>query len=154
MDLQMGDLLKNMRSSQVFSLCGLPDAEVRRVKPAKGELHDEPLYEVELAGLDTFDPVTMDNQHIKAQEVPCWLLDTDYNGLVFRVRQAFFPKTGAWENLKRALRADFADTVWDHLAGTVSAPFPAGEHGQVAVKVIDPRGNELLVVKELEPRKP
>jgi len=31
-----------------------------------------------------------------------------------------------------------------------SAPFPAGEHGQIAVKVIDPRGNELLVVKKLE----
>lgn len=154
MDLQMGDLLKNMRSSQVFSLCGLPDVEVKHVKPKKGEVHDEPLFQVELQGLDTFDPVTMENQHIKGADVPCWLLDTDYNGLVFRVRQAFFPKTGAWENLKRALRADFAETVWDHLAGTLSAPFPAGEHKQVAVKVIDPRGNELLVVKELETKKP
>ena len=34
--------------------------------------------------------------------------------------------------------------------GTVSAPFDAGEHGQVAVKVIDQRGNELLVVKSLK----
>ncbi|MBK9275071.1 MAG: site-specific DNA-methyltransferase [Flavobacteriales bacterium] len=153
MDLQMGDLLKNMRSSQVFSLCGLPDAEVRPVKPKKGEVHEELLFEVELSGLDTFDPVTMENAHINGSEVPCWLLDTDYNGLVFRVRQAFFPKTGAWDNLKRALRADFADTVWDHLAGTLSAPFPAGEHKQVAVKVIDPRGNELLVVKELEAKR-
>lgn len=149
MDLQMGDLLKNMRSSQVFSLCGLPDVEVKKVMPKKDEVHEEPLFQVELLGLDTFDPVTMENQHIKSAEVPCWLLDTDYNGLVFRVRQAFFPKTGAWENLKRALRAEFADTVWDHLAGTLSAPFPAGEHQQVAVKVIDPRGNELLVMKEL-----
>jgi len=33
--------------------------------------------------------------------------------------------------------------------GTVSAPFEAGEHGQVAVKVIDDRDNELLVVKNL-----
>ena len=39
--------------------------------------------------------------------------------------------------------------MWDHLAGTVSAPFEAGDHGQVAVKVIDDRGNELLVVKSL-----
>jgi len=30
-----------------------------------------------------------------------------------------------------------------------SAPFEAGDHGQVAVKVIDDRGNELLVVKSL-----
>jgi hypothetical protein len=40
--------------------------------------------------------------------------------------------------------------VWDHLSATVSAPFVAGENAQVAVKVIDDRGNELLVVKKLE----
>ncbi len=33
------------------------------------------------------------------------------------------------------------------LPGTTSAPFQPGEHGQVAVKVIDDRGNELMVVK-------
>jgi adenine-specific DNA-methyltransferase len=31
----------------------------------------------------------------------------------------------------------------------VSAPFEAGQQGQVAVKVIDDRGNELLVVEKL-----
>jgi adenine-specific DNA-methyltransferase len=81
--------------------------------------------------------------------VPAWFLDTDYNGLCFRVCQAFFPKTGAWENLKRALKADYDDSLWEHLAGTVSAPFEAGEQRQVAVKVIDERGNELMVVRAL-----
>ena len=151
MDLQMGDLLKHMRSSQIFSVCGLPDAKITRQKPAKtvGKAAEEQ-WEVELLGLDTFDPVTMEADHLKAGEVPAWFLDTDYNGMVFRVRQAFFPRTGAWENLKKALKVEFEDTVWDHLAGTTSAPFPAGEHQQIAVKVIDPRGNELLVVKKLE----
>ena len=32
----------------------------------------------------------------------------------------------------------------------MSEPFPAGEKGQVAVKVLDDRGNELMVVKKLE----
>jgi adenine-specific DNA-methyltransferase len=68
-------------------------------------------------------------------------------------RLLLFPRTGAWENLKKALRVEFEETVWDHLAGTTSAPFPEGEHGQIAVKVIDPRGNELLVVKKLEEAK-
>lgn len=144
MDLQMGDLLKHMRSSQVFSVCGLPDVDLRPVKGKAGQ------WEVELRGLDTFDPVTMQPDHVLGRDLPAWLLDTDYNGLVFRVRQAFFPRQGAWENLKRALRVEFEDQVWSHLAGTVSAPFPAGGHGQVAVKVIDERGNELLVVKALE----
>jgi len=36
-----------------------------------------------------------------------------------------------------------------HLAGTVSEPFEAGENRRVSVKVIDDRGNELMVVKNL-----
>ncbi len=155
MDLQMGDLLKNMRSSQIFSVCGLPDVKVSREEAQEGAKRKdaEEQWQVEFLGLDTFDPVTMEADHLKAADVPAWLLDTDYNGMVFRVRQAFFPRTGAWENLKKALRVEFEDTVWAHLAGTTSAAFPAGEHGQIAVKVIDPRGNELLVVRKLEAAK-
>jgi adenine-specific DNA-methyltransferase len=61
----------------------------------------------------------------------------------------FFPRTSAWEHLKKALKATHEESVWDHLAGTESAPFEAGEYQQIAVKVIDDRGNELLVVKNL-----
>jgi adenine-specific DNA-methyltransferase len=43
----------------------------------------------------------------------------------------------------------YEESVWDHPAGTIGVPFVAGEHGQSAVKVIDDRGNELLVVKKL-----
>jgi len=35
------------------------------------------------------------------------------------------------------------------LAGTTSAPFEAGEHRQIAVKVIDDRRNEVLVIQSL-----
>ena len=59
------------------------------------------------------------------------------------------PAHRAWDNLKKALKGEYEESVWDHLAGTISAPFEAGEHKQIAVKVIDDRGNELLVVKSL-----
>ena len=135
-------------SSFKFSVTSQPLAPAEQRRLAKElEIRN---YEVELLGLDTFDPVTMEADHLKAADVPAWFLDTDYDGMVFRVRQAFFPRTGAWENLKKSLWAEFEESVWDHLAGTSSAPFPAGDHGQIAVKVIDPRGNELLVVKNLE----
>ena len=91
----------------------------------------------------------MHAHHEPGDNVPAWFLDTDYNGLCFHVSQAFFPRTSAWDNLKKALRGTYDEGVWDHLAGTTSAPFEAGEHGQIAVKVIDDRGNELMVVKEL-----
>jgi adenine-specific DNA-methyltransferase len=146
-DLMMGDLLKTMRSSQIFSVCGLPEVKLRKVKPPRKG--DPPLFQAELLGLDVFDPATMQVDHRPGGDVPAWLLDTDYNALCFHVCQAFFPRTAAWDDLKRSLRGQYEDSVWEHLAGTVSAPFEAGEHGQVAVKVLDDRGNELLVVKPL-----
>ena len=141
MDLVMGDLLRNLRSSQIFSVCGLPDVCIRKTADDQ--------YQVELLGLDVFDPVSMDSDHRDGDDVPAWFLDTDYNGLCFHVCQAFFPRTSAWEGIKRSLRGEFEDGVWAHLSGTLSTPFQAGEHGQIAVKVVDDRGNELIVVKPL-----
>ncbi len=144
-DLLMGDLLKNMRSSQIFSVCGLPEVEIKKVAPKD---KNEPVrYQAALLGVDVFDPATMENSSLKDSDIPAWLLDTDYNGRCFRVTQAFFPKTEAWESLKKALKADFEDSVWEHLRGITSAPFEAQAGQQVAVKVIDNRGNELMVVK-------
>ena len=92
----------------------------------------------------------MQTDHRPGNDVPCWMLDGDYNGLCFRATQVFFPRTGAWGDLRKALKGDYDDSVWNHLAGTRSAPFEPGEHKQVAVKVIDDRGNELLVVQPIQ----
>jgi adenine-specific DNA-methyltransferase len=104
---------------------------------------------VELLGLDVFDPTTMEVESEPGKNVPAWFLDTNYNRLCFHVNQAFFPRTSAWEGIKKALNGTYDDEVWEHLAGTISTPFEAGEHKEIAVKVIDDRGNELLVTKRL-----
>jgi len=52
-DVAMSDLLKTTRASQIFSITGLPDVEVRRAK--KTARDGQPLYEVKLKGLDLFD---------------------------------------------------------------------------------------------------
>lgn len=132
---------------QIFSVCGLPDVEVVKVK--KKDRADPQRYVVRLLGLDTFDPTTSDVTSLEGSDVPCWLLDTEYNELCFHVSQAFFPRTGAWENLRKALRSDYEESVWDHLNGAESAPFEASEDTKIAVKVIDQRGNELMVVKTI-----
>ena len=141
-DILMGDLLKHMRSSQIFSTCGLPDVKIHRAGDGK--------YQVELLGLDVFDPITMEVESEPGRNVPAWFLDTDYNGLCFYVKQAFFPRTSAWDSLKKDLKGSYDDEVWEHLAGTISTPFEAGEHKEIAVKVIDDRGNELLVIESLK----
>ena len=149
-DLTMMDLLKNMRSSEIFSVCGLPDVEVLGAgKNAKGD----DLWQVKLCGLDVFDPGDMKSRSLLGNDVPCWMLDTDYDGQCFRAGQVFFPRTSAWDKIRRAVKMDFDEDVWYHLAGDTSAPFLAGDEGQVAVKVIDDRGNELIVVKKLEMEK-
>jgi len=142
-DLTMSDLLKNMRSSQIFSVVGLPDVALQKANEKAED--GGALWQVTLNGLDVFDPATMDTQSLNGDGVPCWMVDPDYDGQCFRAGQVFFPRTEAWEAIRKAVSMDFDDTVWEHLRGTVSAPFRAGE--QVAVRVIDDRGNELMVVK-------
>jgi len=143
-DVILGDLLKNMRSSQIFSVCGLPEVEVLKIAH-DGAFH----FQVKLLGYDVFDSATMQATSRTGDDVPAWFLDTDYNGLCFHVSQAFFPRTGAWEALKKSLKGEYEDEVWGHLASTLSAPFDTGEHGRIAVKVVDDRGNELMVVRSL-----
>jgi len=145
-DVAMSDLLKTSRASEIFSVTGLPDAALR--KTGKKNEDGVQLYEVELLGLDIFNPATMEQEAIEGQNMPAWMLDTDYDGLCFYATQVFFPKTAAWDNLQKSLKAEFDPSVWAHLAGTVSEPFALGPKHRVAIKVIDERGNELMRVLE------
>lgn len=147
-DVAMSDLLKTSRASEIFSVTGLPDAVVR--KAGKHNSDGTELYEVELRGLDIFNPASMEQEDIPAHNLPTWMLDTDYDGMCFYATQVFFPKTAAWDNLQKSLKAEFAPSVWQHLAGTVSEPFAPGPRRRVAVKVIDERGNELMRVLEVK----
>lgn len=147
-DVVMGDLLKTTRASQIFSIAGRPEVEPIKLPPEKP---GDPLrWQIKMGGLNTFDPVTMEVSRLRGDDVPCWMLDTNYNGRVFMAAQVFFPRTKAWDGLKKALKATHEESVWDHLAGDTSAPFEAGEHNTIAVKVIDDRGNELMVVQKLD----
>ena len=96
----------------------------------------------------------MEVDHRSGNDVPAWFLDTNYNDLCFHVSQAFFPRTQAWDNLKKGLQRHLRRDGLGPPGRRTSAPFEAGEHRQIAVKVIDDRGNELLVVKRLIEAKP
>jgi len=146
-DIVMSDLLKTSKASEIFSITGLPDVTL---EPGGQKPDGTPLYQVEVNGLDIFRPDTMETDSIDAENLPCWMLDTDYNGMVFCASQVFFPKTKAWDNLQKSLKGEFTASVWEHLAGTVSEPFALGDKRRIAVKVIDDRGNELMMVKNAE----
>jgi adenine-specific DNA-methyltransferase len=146
-DVVMSDLLKTSKSSEIFSITGLPDVAL---EPAGKAKDGTPLHRVVIKGLDIFRPDTMETDEIAAENLPCWMLDSNYNGMVFMATQVFFPKTSAWDNLQKSLKGQFSDDVWEHLAGTTSEPFVLGDKKRIAVKAIDERGNELMVVKSAE----
>ena len=146
-DVAMSDLLKTSKTSEIFSITGLPDVSL---EPAGKSDSGMPLYRVVIMGLDIFRPDTMETEEVSAENLPCWMLDTNYNGMAFYASQVFFPKTSAWNNLQKSLKGQFEDSVWEHLAGTASEPFALGDKNRIAVKVIDERGNELMVVKGAE----
>jgi adenine-specific DNA-methyltransferase len=150
-DVVMSDLLKTSKASEIFSVTGLPDIDFGPTG-ATSPTGDK-LYQVSLLGLDIFRPHDMETESIAAENLPCWMLDTDYNNMSFCARQVFFPKTSAWDNLQKSLKGRFNDSVWEHLAGVESEPFVLGQHKRIAVKVIDERGNELMVIRDAQEAK-
>jgi adenine-specific DNA-methyltransferase len=137
----MGDLLKDTPSSQLFTVFGL--LRVKLEEAGDGE------WTVEMEGVDIYDPVTNTVQATKASKVAAWFLDRDCDGRTFCITQAFFPGSTAWTKLARALRSVVDPQRFAALSGTKSLPFEAGEHQRIAVKIIDPRGNEVMRVMSL-----
>jgi len=109
------------------------------------------LLEVEVKGVDVYDPTTGEIRSSATDDIACWFIDTNYNGESFFVRHAYF--TGAdepYDKLKRALRAEIDEAAWQTLYTTVSQPFAPPETGKIAVKVINHYGDEVMKVFEVE----
>jgi adenine-specific DNA-methyltransferase len=140
-DVNMGDLLKTTVSSQLFTVSGSPRTRVEKQEDGQFIVHME--------GVDIYDPVTNAVRSTGAEKVAAWFLDSDYDGRCFCVCQAFFPDKSAWEKIGKALGGTLDADALAKLSGTVSLPFPLGPHKRIAVKVIDPRGNEVMRVHRL-----
>jgi adenine-specific DNA-methyltransferase len=138
----MNGLLKEQPGSQLFTVFGRPRTAL------KGPDRDG-MYTVEMEGVDVYDPVNNSVVDTGAAKVAAWFVDGDYDGRTFCITQAFFPDRSAWEKLSKALAGVVDPERFESLSGTISLPFPAGRHNSVAVKVIDPRGNEVMRVHAL-----
>lgn len=139
----MEGLLKDTPNSQLFTVFGQPEVEVKPV--------DEGEWVVRLVGVDIYDPIENQVRSSGAEKVAAWFLDSDYDGRCFCITQAFFPNQAAWAGIARTLGSSADEEAFDKFSGTESIPFKAGRHKRVAVKVIDPRGNEVMSVQKLEP---
>ena len=143
-DVTMGDLLKETPSSQLFTVFGAPRTEIETT--SNGE------YIVKMEGVDIYNPVENTVSSAGSDKVAAWFLDSDYDGRTFCITQAFFPDKKAWNKIARSLKGVIDPERFEKFSGTKSLPFPTGEHQRVAVKVIDPRGNEVMRVHNLGKR--
>ncbi|MFB3815540.1 MAG: site-specific DNA-methyltransferase [Terriglobales bacterium] len=141
----MAGLLKEQPGSQLFTVFGQPRTKVEGPN-SDGE------YVVTMEGVDIYNPVDNSITPTNASKVAAWFIDGDYDGRTFCITQAFFPDKDAWNKLSKALDGVVDPDRFAALSGTVSLPFPAGKHKSVAVKVIDPRGNEVMSVHKLNSR--
>ena len=140
-DVAMGGLLKETPTSQLFTVFGLPRTELKET--ANGE------YIVKMEGVDIYNPVDHTVSSAGADKVAAWFVDSDYDGRTFCITQAFFPDKSAWNKIARALKGVIDADNFEKFSGTESFSFPAGDHACVAIKVIDPRGNEVMSVHNL-----
>jgi adenine-specific DNA-methyltransferase len=153
-DVAMGELLKAQPGSQLFTVFSAP-----RVLPPRRLADGQ--WQIEVEGMDVYDPVGGALHPTSRERIAAWFVDTDYDSRSFCICQAFFPDRRKWDKLARALgdKGVVDEGRFDELTGFVTLPFarppavPPGRPWRVAVKVIDPRGNEgLRVVTMPDPR--
>ena len=143
-DLTMGDeLLKKTGAGNLFMVFGEPDVEI--------DAQPDGQVVVEVKGVDVYDPTTGLVRSNSTDDIACWFIDTNYNGESFFVRHAYF--TGAdepYKQLKRALKAEIDEAAWETLYRTRSRPFDKPITSEIAVKVINHYGDEVLKVYSIK----
>ena len=140
--------LKNSPDDNSFVVVGEPDAEIR--KAPNGQL------ELEVHGVDTYDPKINSVRPGEVKDIHCIMTDTDFDGLSFKVRRINFPnqtKDRQLERMKRDLQKYIDDQKWNRLMTAVTIPFDPPESGQIAVKVIDKAGMETMRVLDTKKEK-
>jgi adenine-specific DNA-methyltransferase len=135
----MQGLLKETPNSQLFTVFGQPDICV--LPGSDGEV------KVEMNGVCIYNPLTGEISESSNKKVAAWFLDSDYDGRCFCISQAFFPNKDAWEKIAKALGSSVSTTEFEDFS--TSWPFKPGKHKRIAVKVIDPRGNEVIAIQTL-----
>ena len=125
-------------------------AALRRLTPASFPLAltTDHWLQVTVNGVDVFVPNSGDMRSDEPNKIPCWFIDTDYNGESFFVRHAYFPGTNndPYKSLKTTLKAEINREAWESLRSDISRPFDRPESGRIAVKVINHLGDEVMKV--------
>lgn len=124
---------------------------------------------MEIQGLDIYDPIKDQVKPRSVADIAYWMVDDDYDGSNFVVRQVFFcggdnnefdkwrrglndqVKQSAKRNAERTLRIEIDEEAFERLYGFQSHPIEVKRAGQcIAVRVISQFGEESTKVLRIK----
>lgn len=157
-DLLQDGLLKRDKKAASFVTIGEPDISLEQ---SDGKAT------VQIRGLDIYDPIKDEIKSRDIHDIAYWMVDHDYDGANFIVRQAFFcggekkefaqwrkgldslAKQKAKTNAEKTLKIEIDEEAFDRLYGHESHPFSVREGQEIAVRVISQFGEETTKVLSL-----
>ena len=152
-DLMQDGLLKKDKKAASFVTIGEPDVVL---------LKDATKFvQVEIRGLDIYDPIKDLVKPRDIHDIAYWMVDDDYDGNNFIVKQLFFcggdkDEFKKWQKglsdfakqrtkakAEKTLKIEIDDEAFDRLYGHISHPIEIRKSGQkIAVRVISQFGEE------------
>ena len=154
--MQDGLKKKPGKSAASFVTIGEPDIALHK---------DGKTVSVEIQGLDIYDPIKDEVKARNVSDIAYWMVDDDYDGSNFIVKQVFFcggdkdefdkwkkgleslAKDSTKKKVEKTLKIELDDEAFDRLYGHVSHPIEVKKKGQkIAVRVISQFGEETTKV--------
>lgn len=154
--LQEGLKKKPAKSAASFVTIGEPDIDLNK----KGNE-----VTVEIKGLDIYDPIKDEVKPRNVHDIAYWMVDEDYDGSNFVVKQVFFcggeksefdkwkkgldnlAKDSTKKKVEKTLKIEIDDEAFDRLYGHISHPIEIKKKGQkIAVRIISQFGEECTKV--------
>lgn len=164
-DLLQEGLMKKDKKHASFVTIGEPDIGVSEVGVSEAGKKE---IQVEIRGLDIYDPIKDEVKSRAAHDIAYWMVDDDYDGTNFVVKQVFFcggskDEFQKWrkgldalalaatkKKAERTLRIEIDEEAFERLYGTISHPIRVKRPGhKIAVRVISQFGEETTKVMEV-----
>ena len=170
--LQEGLKKKPAKSAASFVTIGEPDIDLsptlskgEGVAPSPKGKAGMGLVTVEIKGLDIYDPIKDEVKPRNVHDIAYWMVDEDYDGSNFVVKQVFFcggekdefdkwkkgldnlAKDNTKKKVEKTLKIEIDDEAFDRLYGHISHPIEIKKKGQkIAVRIISQFGEECTKV--------
>jgi len=166
-DLMQDGLLKKDKKAPSFVTIGEPDVRAVELKAKKGEPRR---WQLRVDGVDIYDPISDTVKVRSVHDIAAWMVDSDYDGANFLVRQFFFcggkpsdhkeyadwrkgldrlAAAGTRKAAERTLRLEIDEEAFERVYGHESHPFEVVPGQKVAVRAISKFGEEVTKVLEV-----